>query len=79
MLQTNNQEQTDENNGGYEDASPNCDYGKWEDTSDCNVKCGSGTKTQLRSSRDPRCTEISQQVDCEAAEPCKNKGSNGIH
>lgn len=83
MLQTNNEEQPDQDNGGddvgKQEAPIECDYGEWEDSTECNVKCGRGTKNQIRRSRDPRCNETTQQVECMAAEVCRNKGSIRIH
>lgn len=83
LLQTNNQEQPDQDNGGGDDSGKEevpvqCDYGEWEDSTECSVKCGRGTKHQIRRSSDSRCNEITQQVECMAAEVCRNKGSIGI-
>lgn len=78
-----NQEQANEDNDGgdgkEDDAPVACEYGEWEDSTECNAKCGRGTKSQIRSSKDSRCNEIGQQVECMAAELCRNKGSICIH
>lgn len=95
MLQTNNQEQPDEDNGGdgggdgaadgdgdrKQNAPVECNYEEWEDSTDCNFDCdrGRGTKFQIRRTKDSRCTEITQQVNCWARDLCRNKGSIGIH